>query len=351
MPASVAEPLEQRPRRRRVGRRRDVVRHRCPQRHRLDPRFAARVVQHADDAGGAFVARADEAEGADEVGVGGGAGDPHPARVRHVAEQRAEGDDHRAAGLVGDRHHRAAVGLPANVGLDAAQHHEVAAAERGRVVVVRGPGDRAGDAVDELDLRPARLVVDVLVGVDCRRSAGRATSGRASRRRRWRRRRRRSSLRTRRRATDREARVSAPTRVRCPSRQLKGPSPAIEPASASEGLIRRRLLDAGCEVSGVRRRGGAGLDGGAVALGVTGDASDGHVDAEPGGGALLFGLATPEAVLAVLAGPLAARREHGAGVADGAGLGLADGAGLGPLTGGGEEEVVLASACGRARSR
>src|SRR6185312_16173250 len=95
--------------------------------------------------------------------------------------------------------------------------------------------------------------------------------------------------------------------------------------------------------------GRAGLDGSPVALGVPGDAADGHVDAVPGGGALLFGLATPEAVLAVLAGPLAARREHFAVVADGAGLGLTHVAGLGPLPRRGEEEIVLASAGGRPR--
>src|SRR5690349_10158012 len=93
----------------------------------------------------------------------------------------------------------------------------------------------------------------------------------------------------------------------------------------------------------------AGLDGRAVALGVAGDAPDGHVDAVPGGGALLFGLATPEAVLAVLARPLAARREHFAVVADGAGLGLTHVAGLGPLAGRSEEQVVLASAGGGPR--
>ena len=92
-----------------------------------------------------------------------------------------------------------------------------------------------------------------------------------------------------------------------------------------------------------------GCDGGAVALGVAGHTPDGHVDAVPGGGAVLFGLATPEAVLAVLACPLAALREHFAVVADGAGLGLTHVAGLGTLAGGGEEEVVLPSARGRPR--
>ena len=57
---------------------------------------------------------------------------------------------------------------------------------------------------------------------------------------------------------------------------------------------------------------GARLHGLAVALGVAGDPADGHVDAEAGRGALLFGLAAPEAVLAVLAGPVAAVDEDGA---------------------------------------
>ena len=65
-----------------------------------------------------------------------------------------------------------AVVLPAHVGLDAAQHDEVAVAERRGEVLVRGPGDRRRDAVDELDARPARLVVDVLVGVDRREALG-----------------------------------------------------------------------------------------------------------------------------------------------------------------------------------
>ncbi len=93
--------------------------------------------------------------------------------------------------------------------------------------------------------------------------------------------------------------------------------------------------------------GSAGLHRGAVALGVAGDTPDGHVDAVPGSGAFLFGFATPEAVLAVLTRPLAARHEDLAVVADGAGLGLTHVAGLRTLASGGEEEVVLASTrCG-----
>ena len=63
----------------------------------------------------------------------------------------------------------------------------------------------------------------------------------------------------------------------------------------------RRVLRAACV---------AGLHGLAVAAGVAGDAADGHVDPEAGGGALFLRLAAPEAVLAVLAGPVAAVDER-----------------------------------------
>ena len=66
------------------------------------------------------------------------------------------------------------------------------------------------------------------------------------------------------------------------------------------GLQARRRCD------GYAMRAWRGCDGLAVAARVAGDAADGHVDAEAGGGALFFGLAAPEAVLAVLAGPVAA---------------------------------------------
>src|SRR3954470_1347204 len=68
----------------------------------------------------------------------------------------------------------------------------------------------------------------------------------------------------------------------------------------------------------------ARADGLAVAPRVAGDAADRHVDAVPRGGALFFGLATPEAVLTLLTRPFAALVEHGARVADGAGLRFAN---------------------------
>src|SRR5688500_18784186 len=57
-------------------------------------------------------------------------------------------------------------------------------------------------------------------------------------------------------------------------------------------------------------------DGAAVALRVAGDPADGHVDPEPGGGALLLGLAAPEPVLTVLACPVAALEQDRAVAAD-----------------------------------
>src|SRR5262245_17832956 len=87
----------------------------------------------------------------------------------------------------------------------------------------------------------------------------------------------------------------------------------------------------------------------AVAAGVARDAPDGHVDAEPGGGALFFGLRAPEAVLAIRTGPLAALLQRGAPVAYRTCLRLAHDAGFGPLAGRREEQPRLALARGPRR--
>ena len=70
---------------------------------------------------------------------------------------------------------------------------------------------------------------------------------------------------------------------------------------------------------------------------------------KPRRGALLLGLAAPEAVLAVLAGPVAAVDERRARAAHGAGLRFADGPRLGALAGGREEQPRLAAAGGLRR--
>ena len=106
----------------------------------------------------------------------------------------------------------------------------------------------------------------------------------------------------------------------------------------------RRSRATAPRTSGLRAAGVARLHRPAVAAGVAGDATDGHVDAEAGRGALFFGLAAPEAVLAVLARPGPALDERRARAAHGAGLRLAGGPGLGALAGGGEEQPRLAAA-------
>ena len=130
-------------------------------------------------------------------------------------------------------------------------------------------------------------------------------------------------------------------------RQWRGSGQKNDPGGGGDRLSGQRQDNpdrAGAARPGSRNPRRAGLDGGAVALGVPGDTADGHVDAVTGGGALFFGLATPVAVLAVLTGPLPAGVHHHAGGADGVGLGLAHVASLRALTGWGEEQVVLALA-------
>ena len=81
-------------------------------------------------------------------------------------------------------------------------------------------------------------------------------------------------------------------------------------AACSRASARRRSCDSRTG-SRFRRCGSSrGRDGCAVAARVPGDPADGHVDTEAGGGALFFRLATPEAVLAVLACPARGTRER-----------------------------------------
>src|SRR5262245_4775083 len=85
--------------------------------------------------------------------------------------------------------------------------------------------------------------------------------------------------------------------------------------------------------------GGARSHGTAGALRVARHAADRHVDPEPGRSPLFLRLAAPEAVLAVLARPVAAVLQHRARGADGPGLSLAHDARLRALAGGGEEQL------------
>ena len=94
--------------------------------------------------------------------------------VRDVAEQRAERDDRVAARLARDVDDRRRSTPPAQVGLDAAHDDDVALRRRtSRSTSWRGHVHRRrATPSDELDVRAARLVVDVLVGVDRRERRG-----------------------------------------------------------------------------------------------------------------------------------------------------------------------------------
>ena len=121
-----------------------------------------------------------------------------------------------------------------------------------------------------------------------------------------------------------------------PGRRVGHGREVTDPTSDAAEARSRRL----------RRCGTRGRDGLAVAARVAGDPTDGHVDAESRGGALLFGLAAPEAVLAVLAGPVAALLQRRARPAHRAGLRLAHDARLGALAGRREEQARLTLARG-----
>ena len=129
-PRSSSSPraVEDRAGRLRVRRRGDVVGNRRPDRRRREPGAPHRVVQHADDPGRAFVARPLHAEPRREHLVGRGTGALDRTRVRRVAEQRAERDDHLAVRRAGDADDVVAERAPPQVRFDAEQQHEIASA-------------------------------------------------------------------------------------------------------------------------------------------------------------------------------------------------------------------------------
>ena len=92
----VVQRVEQAQRRLRVRRAAEVVRRRRPDARRRQLGAQAGVVQHADDAGRALVARAGDAAARElrlHAVVGAEAGERHRARVHGVRDQRAERDE------------------------------------------------------------------------------------------------------------------------------------------------------------------------------------------------------------------------------------------------------------------
>ena len=136
----------------------------------MDVRLAAGVVQHADDPGRALVAGRREAEALDELRVARAAADGARARVRHIREQRAEGDDEVDLELLHEVDDQARERAPAQVRLDAEEQDDVTV-EAIRTAVVedgRGPVDPPREARLERDVRPGRLEVEEGLRVDLR---------------------------------------------------------------------------------------------------------------------------------------------------------------------------------------
>ena len=89
-------------------------------------------------------------------------------RVRDVREQRAEADDQLDLELLEEADDQLRERAPAEVRLDPEQQHDVAV-EAGRARVVedgRGPVDASRDPVLERDVRPRRLEVEEVLGLD-----------------------------------------------------------------------------------------------------------------------------------------------------------------------------------------
>ena len=152
------------------GRLGDVVRHCGPDRQGGYAGAGAGVLHDPDDARRPFVAGLLEVERARQVFVGGRPGHRHRTAVRRVGEQRAERHDHLDAEFVAVAEDLAGEGLPAHVGLDAADEHDVAAEVSEPSVGNAGgrPRDDTLAVVADGDRRPVDLVVVVVLGVQSR---------------------------------------------------------------------------------------------------------------------------------------------------------------------------------------
>ena len=124
-------------------------------------------MQHAHDAGGAFVGRLRQTQALDDFAVIGRAGDVHRTAVRHLGKECPERDHH--GGVVGlcDLDDEVAERPPLELGLDALQEDHVAAAVREAAggELVERPVDHP-DTVFATDLWTGRREVEELLGID-----------------------------------------------------------------------------------------------------------------------------------------------------------------------------------------
>ena len=130
-------------------------------------------MQDAGDAGRTLVAGGAQPQALDQRVVGGQAGDRDGARVRHVGEQRAQGDHHLHAQRLGQLHDHVAERAPAVGRLVPDEEDEVARRARDASLeqLGLGPGDLAAAPLGEADARAGGLEVEELLGVDAGEAA------------------------------------------------------------------------------------------------------------------------------------------------------------------------------------
>jgi len=149
------------------------VGHRGPETHRGEPLPRTVAVQDAGDPGRSLVARGRETQILDEGRVLRVGGDRDRPRVRHVGQERSERDHELHVELASEFDYPLRKRLPPEVRLGPREQDRAPVPQTfnvrlgGRKVVPR-PLYRPGDALDELDLRPYRLVIEKVLAVEAR---------------------------------------------------------------------------------------------------------------------------------------------------------------------------------------
>ena len=125
----------------------------------------SRVVQDADDAGGALVLRPGEPQAAGLLGGRRRAHDGHGSAVRHVGQEGAQRDERLGADLLRSVDDGGRERSPPHVGLDRGEEDDLSALRGGPRELAAGPLDDPADSVLQPDGRPRDLEVDELLGV------------------------------------------------------------------------------------------------------------------------------------------------------------------------------------------
>jgi aminoglycoside phosphotransferase (APT) family kinase protein len=171
------QPRKQGARRRRVLGCSYVVWYVRPEARRGNGFAAKRVVDNADDARWSLVTGGREVQADGDVGVECGAGYARGAGMRHVCEERAEGDDQAGADLAAEFDAASAELAPGEIGFDADADHDVVrtCGIARKVELVARPVDTAHSGALDGDLGPHFTEVIEPIGIDDGEAAGAKT--------------------------------------------------------------------------------------------------------------------------------------------------------------------------------